>query len=361
MIDHDKIMSDCIKLAAKGIGNASPNPLVGCIIMKNNRIIGKGYHKKFGKAHAEVNAIYDAKKHVKSLQGASLYVNLEPCSHTGKTPPCADLIVKEGIRKVYIGSKDINPLVNGKGIQKLEKSGIEVISGILKDDCKEINKTFFFANKFKRPYITLKFAQSIDGFIALNNFKSKWITNIYTRKIAHNIRAINDAVLIGGHTLIKDNPVLDCRLSGSKNKPAAIIISGSSSVNFKARIFTLPGRLVYVYTDPKVKFKTDNENVKIKHVESYNGMLNLKLILKDLHKEGINSILVEGGSYTLSQFLIQKLFEEIYVMIAPKMFGNGISPFAGFSINAINSKNDLILNDFYSSGNDLIINYKKYR
>ncbi|MCU0373399.1 MAG: bifunctional diaminohydroxyphosphoribosylaminopyrimidine deaminase/5-amino-6-(5-phosphoribosylamino)uracil reductase RibD [Ignavibacteria bacterium] len=354
-------MFDCINLAAKGIGAVSPNPLVGCIIIKNNRIIGKGHHKKYGEAHAEVNAINDAKRHAKSLRGASLYVNLEPCSHTGKTPPCTDIIVKEGIKKVFIGTKDINPLVNGKGIQKLKKAGLQVVSGILEDDCKEINKTFFFASKFKRPYVTLKFAQSIDGFIALNNFKSKWITNIYTRKIAHNIRAFNDAVLIGGRTLIKDNPALDCRLSDSMNTPDAVIISGGSSVNLKARIFSVTGRSVYVYTGEKVDLNSDIKNIKIKHIKSSNKILNLKLILKDLHREGINSILVEGGSYTLSQFIKQKLYEEIYVMIAPKMFGNGISPFSGIIIDSINGKNDLILNDFYSSGNDIIINYKKYR
>jgi len=358
MINHEKIMYDCINLAVKGIGNASPNPLVGCIIVKGNRIIGKGYHQKYGEAHAEVNAIKESKKHSKSLKGASLYVNLEPCSHTGQTPPCVDLIIKEGINKVYIGTKDINPLVNGKGIRKLKNTGIEVISGILETDCKEINKAFFFASKFKRPYITLKFAQSIDGHIALKNYKSKWITNINTRKIAHNIRTFNDAVLIGSNTLKKDNPVIDCRLTNYKNNPDVIILSTKSLVNYKARLFAIPDRSIYIYSVKKIREKFHTENVKIKQVKSIKGNLNLKAILKDLYKEGINSILVEGGSYTLSQFFKQKLFEEIYVMIAPKIFGKGVSPFADFQINSINHRNDLILHDFFSSGNDIIINYK---
>jgi len=353
-------MNECINLAVKGIGKVSPNPLVGSVIVRNNRIIGKGYHKEFGKEHAEVIAVRDAKRHVHSLKGASLYVNLEPCCHTGKTPPCADLIIKEGITAVFVGTKDLNPLVNGKGLRKLKNAGIKVTEGVLRDNCRELNKAFFYASLHKRPFVTLKFAQSIDGFIALNNFKSKWITDINTRKIAHNIRAFHDAVLIGSNTLRKDNPHLDCRLSQKSIKPDVILLVGKTNLDFNARLFKIPDRNVFIYSPYAMDIQGKN-NLHLKVIKPFNGRISLKKILNDIFKKGINSILVEGGSYTLSQFFEQNIFEEIYVMTAPKIFGKGISPFANLRIGSIQNRYNLILQDFFSSGNDIITNYKNYR
>ena len=224
MRTDERYMNLCLELALKGKGKVEPNPLVGCIIVKHDKVIGKGYHKKLGTNHAEVNAIHNALKTTKNLRGSTLYVNLEPCSHFGKTPPCSDLIIKHKIKRVVIGLKDPNPIVNGKGITRLKKAGIIVSCGVLQQKCIEINEKFIINVTQNRPYITIKIAQSIDGKIALNNFNSKWITDIFSREFAHKLRSQNDCILIGRNTVIHDNPELTVRHLKSIKQPVRIVI-----------------------------------------------------------------------------------------------------------------------------------------
>ncbi len=220
---HRKYMLKCINLAKKAGSNTYPNPLVGSVIVKNGKIIGKGYHKEFGKPHAEVDAIKNSSE---SVENADLYVNLEPCSHYGKTPPCADLIIKKKIKNVYIGMLDPNPVVAGKGVTKLKESGINVVTGILENQCKELNEVFTKLILNKSSFITLKIAATLDGKIAEKNGFSKWITSEKSRKLVHKFRKFSNGILIGANTLKKDNPFLNVRSNEKVLKePYKIIIS----------------------------------------------------------------------------------------------------------------------------------------
>ncbi|MFA5405032.1 MAG: bifunctional diaminohydroxyphosphoribosylaminopyrimidine deaminase/5-amino-6-(5-phosphoribosylamino)uracil reductase RibD [Ignavibacteria bacterium] len=341
MDKKDYYINECIKLGKKGIGYVSPNPLVGCIIVKNKKIIGKGYHKKFGEAHAEVNAINNAKKNGYDVRNSALYINLEPCSHFGKTPPCTDLIIKEKISEVIIGIKDPNPDVNGKGIKKLRRAGIKVEYGILKKECEELNK-FFIKNITKKiPYVTLKIAQSIDGKIALKNNKSKYITGEESLKFVHKLRSEYDAVLIGKNTAILDNPHLNVRLVKGRN-PYRIVIDKDSK---------LPEHL-NIFAD-----KESDKTIIINSPRKKN--ITLIDILKALHDLNISSVLVEGGANIFSQFIEKNLFDDIYIIIAPKIIGEGISAFRDFKITTLSKTKNLFLNNSFKSGKDLILYFKK--
>ncbi|MDD5361849.1 MAG: bifunctional diaminohydroxyphosphoribosylaminopyrimidine deaminase/5-amino-6-(5-phosphoribosylamino)uracil reductase RibD [Ignavibacteria bacterium] len=353
---EEKMMSECLKLARKG--KVLPNPMVGCIILKNSVIIGKGYHKKFGGPHAEVNAINEAKKNGYNLRGARLFVTLEPCSHYGKTPPCTELIIKEGIKEVIIGMKDPHPLVNGKGISRLTSQGIKVTTGVLEKECKELNKVFVTNVVSNRPYIILKTAQSIDGKIALNNFTSKWITNIKSRKLTHNLRKISSGILIGRTTAEADNPELTVRLVKSGKNPARIVIDKDLKLKKTLKMFTDGEARTIVIHSSRHKETENTDFVEFIGVREKKGVLDLQEMLSSLLRKGIYSLIVEGGSYTLSQFLGTNLFDEMYVMIAPKLFGSGISPFSDYKIDRIADAKELILNKVFHLDSDIIINYK---
>jgi diaminohydroxyphosphoribosylaminopyrimidine deaminase / 5-amino-6-(5-phosphoribosylamino)uracil reductase len=341
MKSNEYYINECIKLARRGIGYVSPNPLVGCIITKNGRIIGKGYHKIFGGPHAEVNAVNDAKKKGYTLKNATLYTNLEPCSHHGKTSPCTDLIIKEKISKVVIGTKDINPSVNGKGIKILNKAGIKTEQGILQNDCKELNKFFFKYFSTNLPYVTLKIAQSLDGIIALKNNHSKYITGNKSLKFVHKLRSEYDAVLIGKNTALLDNPSLTVRLVKGRN-PYRIVIDKNNKLPCNLKLFTDK------YMDKTILINSS-------------GKKNIPLIniLKALHDINIFSVLVEGGANIFSQFVEKNLFDDIYFVIAPKIIGKGISAFRDFNVTTLSKAKKLFLNNSFLSGEDLILHYKK--
>lgn len=334
-------ISECIRLAANGAGYVAPNPLVGCIIVKNNKIIGKGWHKKYGGPHAEVNAINDAKRNNHSLKNAELYVNLEPCSHHGKTPPCTDLIIQEKISKVFIGIKDPNRLVNGKGIAKLRKAGVKVEYGILKNECEDLNKFFIKSVAEKLPYVTLKIAQSIDGKIALDNFHSKYITGSESQKFVHTLRSEYDAVLIGKNTAKLDNPSLTVRLVKGRN-PYRVVLDKNSKLPENLNIFTdkFAEKTIVINS-------TDGKNIPLKN------------LLKAMHELGISSVLIEGGANIFSSFLKENLFDDIYFMIAPKIIGSGISPFRDFKITTLSKAKNIFLYNIFGTGNDLVLHYKK--
>jgi len=341
MNNNEYYINECIKLAKNGAGFVSPNPLVGCVITKNGKIIGEGYHKKYGSPHAEVNAINNAKNKKHNLKNSTLYVNLEPCSHYGKTPPCIDLVIKEKISKVVIGIKDPNPEVNGKGIRLLKKAGIKVEYGILKNKCYELNRFFIKYITKKIPYVTLKIAQSFDGKIALNNNKSKYITCNESLKFVHKLRSVYDAVLIGKNTALIDNPSLTVRLVKGRN-PYRIVIDKNSKLPEHLKIFT---------------DKNSDKTIIINSPK--NKKILLMNILKALYKLNITSVLVEGGANIFSQFAEQNLFDDIYFVIAPKIIGDGISAFRDFKITTLSKTKNLLLYNLFLSGDDIILHYKK--
>ena len=310
---NEQYMQRCLQLALKGLGNVSPNPMVGCVIVHENKIIGEGYHKQYGEAHAEVNAINSVID--KSLLSKStLYVSLEPCNHFGKTPPCADLILKYQIPEVVIGIQDPFEKVNGSGIKKLVDAGVRVTTGILENECRELNKRFFTFHQQKRPYIILKWAQSKDGFIGKKN-QSVRISNELTRIINNTWRTQEDAVLVGGVTARTDNPHLTARSIEGRN-PKRIILSESGNLTIKLNVFDGNAPTI-VYS--KNNFSHANcESVLIPDENA------LSFILSDLYNKNIQSMIVEGGTSVLNQFIQNDLWDEIRIFESDSLLEDGI-------------------------------------
>jgi diaminohydroxyphosphoribosylaminopyrimidine deaminase/5-amino-6-(5-phosphoribosylamino)uracil reductase len=327
----EKYIQRCIELAKKGRGQVSPNPLVGCVIVKNGKVIAEGYHKQFGSHHAEVNAINAALAKRINLKGATLYVNLEPCVHYGKTPPCVDKIIENKISEVIIGTKDANPLVAGKGINKLKKNKIKVTYGVLEPECLELNKFYFKHMKKGYPYITLKAAQTIDGKIAELSGDSKWISSPESRKNVHRLRSQYDAVLVGRNTVETDNPELTVRLVKGRN-PYRIVIDKGLVLNLNNKLFSdkYTGKTIIITSTEPGEFLTryfDQKKIRVVKAKSVNGIINLKDAMKKLAKLGISSVLVEGGAFTFTEFVKQKAVDEILLFTSPKILGKGLSTF----------------------------------
>jgi diaminohydroxyphosphoribosylaminopyrimidine deaminase/5-amino-6-(5-phosphoribosylamino)uracil reductase len=327
--DHEFFMKRCLELAEKGRGFVSPNPLVGCVIVKNGKIAGEGYHKEFGSHHAEVNAINAALGKKVNLKGSTMYVNLEPCVHTGKTPPCVAKIIDTKIREVIIGIIDPNPLVAGKGIKKLKKHRIKVTEGVLEDKCNELNKFYLKHIKTGLPYITIKAAQTLDGKIADAGGNSKWISSLESRKFVHKLRSEYDAVLVGSKTVSIDNPSLTVRHVKGRN-PYRIVINKDLVLNLQNNLFSddhTEKTVIITAKEPDEFLSGVFEQRKIKVVTAKlkNEKIDLYDAMKKIAKLGIASVLVEGGAYTLTEFIDQKLADEILIFISPKTMGTGLN------------------------------------
>lgn len=359
MTNEEKIMMKCITLSRKGKGFVSPNPLVGCVIVKDGKTIGKGYHKKYGKAHAEVNAVNDAKKNGYTIKNADVYVNLEPCSHKGKTSPCADLLISEKAGRVFIGMKDPFEKVNGSGIKKLKNAGVKIVTGILEEECKELNKFFIKSVTSQIPYVTLKVAQSIDGKIALKNFSSKWITGNSARKFVHKMRSEYDAVLIGSNTARYDDPSLNVRDVRGRD-PLRIVIDKDLKLSGNLKLFSDSNKnRTYVLAGESQLDKQNLNSKNIIYVKEKSGKLDLNDALKKIYKLNIASIIIEGGGNLFSQFIRDELYDDLYVFIAPKIIGNGISSFGDIEISSLEKAKNL--NPVYAKNfdKDTLIYYKK--
>lgn len=325
MEEHHVYMRRALELAQRGKGQVSPNPLVGCVIVKDGRISGEGWHERFGGPHAEINAIRTVSQ-PEMLAGATLYVNLEPCSHHGKTPPCAEAIVKHRFAQVVIGCADPNPLVNGRGIGILESAGIKVSKGILEQQSLELNKRFITGIAKNRPWILLKWAESADGFIARTDRQQQWISNLQSRQMVHAWRAEEDAVLVGAATVVHDNTQLTVREWRGRN-PVRIILDPEGTLRTNLRIFDDQAKtLSYTRTISKsagnlewVKIEGQPENHRIYLPEE------LPTILSDLHRRGIRSVMVEGGAKTLELFLCAGLWDEARIFRSGQKLNEGIT------------------------------------
>ena len=328
----EKFMRRCFELAQKGAGFVSPNPLVGAVIVKNNKIISEGWHQGYGFEHAEVNAIKSMEDQ-SELEGSTLFVNLEPCSHYGKTPPCCELIANYGFKEVIISNRDPNPLVAGKGIAYLEKNGIKVIDGVLEKEGLWLNRYFFKTIVEKSPYLIMKMALTMDGFLARQNGDSKWITNEESRKDVHLTRSKVDAIMVGRRTAEKDDPKLNVRLTDGRN-PFRIVIDPSLSLNKELNLFSdeLSSKTFVIY-DEKLAPETSvvmlkQTGVNLIKTKSKDSIINLKPVFKNLYeKHKIASIVVEGGSSLFTILLEQKLFDEAQIYSAPVIWGDGKKPF----------------------------------
>lgn len=313
---HETYMRRALELATLGQGHVSPNPMVGCVIVHEGRIIAEGWHRKYGEAHAEVNAVQAvADKDV--LRQSTVYVTLEPCSHFGKTPPCADMLISHGVPKVVICNVDTNPLVGGTGVARLKAAGIDVVSGILEKEGRILNRRFFTFMEKKRPYIILKWAQTRDGFIAREDYDSKWISNEYSRILVHKSRALEDAVLVGSNTALHDNPKLNVRDWSGRN-PLRVVLDRSGSLPVNLNLFDKQQPTI-CYNSTRDDLKENLEYVRIEDTDFIGG------VVKNLYRKKIQSVIVEGGSQVLNYFIQNNLWDEAMVFEAPTDFGKGIS------------------------------------
>jgi len=308
---QEKYIKRCIELAKNGLGTTYPNPLVGCVIIFENTIIGEGWHKKSGASHAEVIAI-ESVQNKELLSSSTLYVSLEPCSHFGKTPPCADLILKYKIPNVVIGTVDPNSKVAGKGIQKLKDSGVNVTFGILEKEGNELNKRFFTFHRKNRPYIILKWAESADGFISPKNKteqKPVWISNEYSRQLVHKWRSEEQAILVGTQTIIDDNPSLTVRDWVGKN-PIRVVIDIENAIDLSSNVFDNQAKTI-VFSNKEVTSNSD----KIQTIKIDFDTNSTQEIVKKLYNNNIQSIIIEGGRKTLQSFIDANLWDEARVFI----------------------------------------------
>jgi diaminohydroxyphosphoribosylaminopyrimidine deaminase/5-amino-6-(5-phosphoribosylamino)uracil reductase len=308
-------MQRALELAALGKGHVSPNPLVGSVVVHEGRIIGEGWHEKYGQHHAEVNAI-NSVFDKSLLSDSTVYVNLEPCSHFGKTPPCTDLLIQHNVKKVVVANLDSNPLVAGEGIKGLRHAGVEVCTGINDSKGRELNKRFFTFVEKQRPYVILKWAETADGFVARENFDSKWISNEYSRQLVHRWRTEEDGVLAGTRTVLHDNPMLNVRDWSGRN-PVRIIIDRFLKLSHKLHVFDATQRTL-CYNLLKHE---EHKNLSLIRIDEQNFLSNL---LTDLHKHQIQSVIVEGGSQTLNFFIESGVWDEARIFSSPNTFGKGI-------------------------------------
>ena len=357
---HNKYMKKCFALAKKAEGRTSPNPLVGAILVnKKGEVVSKGYHKGYGLSHAEVDCIENYEKAGgKSYSDLTLYVNLEPCNHYGKTPPCSDLIIKKEIKKVVAATLDPNPKHSG-GIQKLKNRGVEVVIGVLENEAKKLNEVFFKNVKEKAPFVVVKTAVTLDGKIAAKTGSSKWITSDKSRKSVQKLRNRYDAILTSSNTIIKDNPSMTARGRGYKN-PIRIILDTSLKTDPKSKIYNNDGVTVLLfYCEAKNHNVTDySQNVElIKIKKSKTGKPDLKAVLKEIYKREINSVMIEAGGILCGEFLKLNLVDKIYYFIAPKIMGDkdGVNFIEGFDISKIQECRNFKITAFKNLNPDILL------
>ena len=357
--EHERWMRECLGLARRGAGFVSPNPMVGCVIVKNGKSIGKGYHRQYGKAHAERNALENAGA---SARGATLYVNLEPCSYQGKTPPCVDAILESGVRAVVIATKDPNPLVSGRGIAALRKRGVQVRVGILQRESRDLNEAFFKFIKSRVPFVTLKIAQTLDGKIASPEGESRWITSPKARVLGHRLRAEYDAVLIGAGTVIADDPGLTVRHVRGRNPVRAVIDGGVRSPS-GAKVFrtrhVAPTLLFVSHQAVRAKrHKVANltrKGVEVIPLPAARRVIKLRRVLRELGKRDITSVLLEGGQQMFTEFIRSRLVDKAYIFTAPKIMGDGISSIGSLGNTSMARLKHLRRCSLHRVGSDILL------
>ena len=318
MIDRE-YMSLALSLARRWKGLTHPNPTVGCVVVKEGEIVGLGYHERAGFPHAEVVALDQAGE---KARGSTVYVTLEPCTHFGRTPPCTDALIRAGVKRVVIATTDPNPSVGGKGVQKLREAGIEVEIGILEEEAKRLNEDFFTFISKKRPYITLKLAQTIDGKIATISGESKWITSVESRRFAHRLRAEAGAVLVGINTVLRDDPSLTVRHFPWERQPKRIVIDPDLEIPLDSKLVSdkeAPTLIVFSKRNLSKEEELIERGAELLYMEE----IVLRDLLEELARREIVHVLVEGGAFTVTQFLKEDLWDRLVLFQAPKLMGEG--------------------------------------
>ena len=323
-----RFMRECLRLAAKGRGNVSPNPMVGAVLVKNGRIVARGYHRRFGGPHAEAECLRSFKG---DPRGATMYVNLEPCSHFGMTPPCADLLIRAGIGRVVAAMKDPNPRVAGRGFARLRKNGVRVSVGVLEDEARELNRMYIRSVVTGRPHVHMKVAQSQDGMIAAKGSSRRWISSPASRTLVHRWRAETDAVLVGAGTIRADDPQLTVRHAPGRN-PDVIILDGRFAISPGARVLRhRRGRRVFVCVDRAALRLRERKAIQFEKlgvtVLGFRGKgtrLSVDEVLKELYRHNVGSVLVEGGAEVFREFLLSGRIDELSIFTAPTTIGAGL-------------------------------------
>ncbi len=342
MDPHEKYMSIALSLAKRAEGMTSPNPHVGAVLVRDGEIIGKGYHKKAGLPHAEIEAFKDAERKHLRIKGATLYVSLEPCCHRDKrTPPCVDAIIEKGISRVVVGSLDPNPKVSGEGVEALRKKGIDVVTGVLEDKLREINEGFSKYIKTGTPFVTLKLAATLDGKIATGTGDSKWIGSEKQRAYAHRLRNRADAVMVGIETVLTDDPRLNVRL-GKKavRQPVPVVLDRKLRIPLKSNIFTIHESVIIATEkspDRNKGQKLENAGAKVIEIgRNSDGLLDLKKLMSVLGNHEITSLLIEGGSKVAAQALKSGIVDKIVFFYAPRIIGaDGLSMIGDLGISCV--------------------------
>ncbi|MDY6892678.1 MAG: bifunctional diaminohydroxyphosphoribosylaminopyrimidine deaminase/5-amino-6-(5-phosphoribosylamino)uracil reductase RibD [Chloroflexota bacterium] len=356
-MNDEHYMKKALALARRGLGKTSPNPMVGALFVKDDEIIGQGYHRRFGGHHAEIDAI----EHTRGdINGSTLYVTLEPCCHHGKkTPPCLDALLKYNLARVVIGTIDPNPQVNGKSIEALREHGIETKVGVLSERCNELNEVYFKYIQTRMPFITLKFAQTLDGRIATTTGDSRWISSEPSLKLAHQLRSFHDAVLVGINTVLTDNPQLTVRLVDGRN-PLRIVIDSKLRIPLNSRILqdqeTAPTVIATTSRNSEKSSSLRQIGIEVLDVaEDREGRVDLVELFQKLGKRNISSVLVEGGATVITSLIRQGLADKLLVILSPKITGKGIDTIGDLEILDIGRALRFSFVRTYRSGEDLVI------
>ncbi len=326
LMDDEHWMRRALHLAKKGRGRTSPNPLVGAVLVKNGQIIGEGYHTKAGESHAEIVAL---RKAGDKAEGATLYLNLEPCTHYGKTPPCAPAVIEAGVSRVVVGMEDPNPKVTGKGVTSLMEAGVDVKMGILERECRKLNEAFCKYISHQIPFVILKVAATLDGKVATRNGESKWITGEVSRRFVHRIRDQVDGIIVGIRTVLKDDPMLTARIKGGKD-PFRIVLDSRLRIPENSKVIEAsPSKAIIATTEiaPQRKIESlEKKGVRVLIFGSKMGKVDLKPCLSKLGEMGMMSLLVEGGSQVSGSFLDEGLVDKILLFLSPKLIGDSLAP-----------------------------------
>lgn len=356
-MDHTKYMRQALKLAEKGCGFTNPNPMVGAVIVKNGKVIGSGYHEKAGAFHAERNALNAC---IKSPQDAVMYVTLEPCCHHGRTPPCTDAIIQNGIGTVVIGAEDPNEAVAGKGIKQLREKGIHVITGVLEEECTKLNAAFFHHIRSKTPYVAMKYAMTLDGKIATSAGNSQWITGLSARKHVHKLRHQYTGIMAGVNTVIADDPMLNCRLEGTLN-PVRIICDTTLRIPVSSKIVDTAEEIqtciAYCSGEPEKLEALEKAGCQLIKTPLHEGKTDLTYLMKVLYQQGIDSILLEGGAALNAQALSSHIVQKLYAYIAPKIVGGltARGPVGGSGIEELEDAVKVVRQDMHILGDDILL------
>ena len=361
---EEKYMLRAIELAKKGTGKTNPNPLVGAVVVKEGKIIAEGYHEKYGELHAERNALNHCSQ---SPEGATLYVTLEPCCHHGKTPPCTDIILEKQIKRVVIGSRDSNPLVAGGGARILREAGVEVIEDYMREECDAINPVFLYYIKEKMPYVALKYAMTLDGKIATNTGKSQWITGEGAREHVHELRNYYKGILVGINTVLKDDPMLTCRLPGGRN-PVRIVCDTRLRIPLESKLVESAKDVPLIVATGIRQDKSEKsqklieKGVTVLFIPEKDEQIDMRELLKELGSLGIDGILVEGGGAIHGSLVRERLVNCVYGYIGASIFGGqGCGAVGGQGINEVDEALKLQNPKVTVFGNDVLVKYEVMR